>query len=79
MAGDRRFPSTLLKLVTDDGDAISWFASGELLISDYQGKRGRLTATVKAHTEFRGRAETQVTRAKLVIDAPATEAETEAA
>lgn len=77
MAG--RFTSTLLKLVTDAGDAISWFASGELLISDYQGKRGRLTATIKAHTEFRGRPETQVTRAKLVIDAPATEAETEAA
>lgn len=68
---DGQYPSTLLKLVTADGDTLAWFASGELLISDYEGKRAKLTATVKDHGEFRGVPETRITRAKLALEVAA--------
>lgn len=55
--------TTLLKFVDQEGNVVTWFASGE---HEYErGKAYTLTATVKDHTLYNGVAETQITRAKL--------------
>lgn len=57
-------PSTVVKMVTSDGDALTWFATG--VIDWDPGSQMRVRATVKGHTVFRGTKETRVTRVATV-------------
>jgi hypothetical protein len=62
--------TTLVKLETDEGEALSWFSSAggffdgrdQLTIGDRLIFRG----TVKAHKEYQGRRETQLTRCTFI-------------
>jgi hypothetical protein len=54
-------PSTLVKFLTEDGNLLTWFASGD---KDYDvGTEVTLDGTVKRHHEYNGTKETQLTRA----------------
>lgn len=55
--------SILYKLVDGSGNVLSWFSSGGADMDP--GQEYTLDATVKAHAEYRGVAETQLTRAKV--------------
>jgi hypothetical protein len=56
----------IYKFRSDDGDAITWFASSGQGIAI--GDRGLLTATVKKHEEYKGEKQTVVTRGKWVAE-----------
>jgi hypothetical protein len=62
-------PSTLYKLRSDAGPVLAWkTGSGAPRIDGkplQQGDRATVTATVKAHADFKGEAETRVLRAKF--------------
>ena len=58
--------TALLKFETESGDMVSWFSSRDS--EDFgikPGDRVEIRATVKAHKEFNGYKETQVTRGKV--------------
>jgi hypothetical protein len=57
--------TTLLKFVTDDGAVLVWKASKTSISRFDIGKRYTVLGTVKAHTEYRGNKQTQITRCKL--------------
>ena len=57
----------LLKFVTPEGDQLCWFSSSA---NDYSGEVGKvvkLVGTVKAHKEFQGVKETQLTRCVVTV------------
>ena len=55
--------SMLTKWETEEGNVLTWFASN---YPDVEiGEKVKLTATVKAHSEYNGILETQVTRGKI--------------
>ena len=54
----------LYKMKDEKGNMFSWFASGN--VSMETGKTYRLDATVKAHSEYNGVKETQLTRGKVL-------------
>lgn len=57
-------PTTLVKFVDEKGNIMSWFASGD---KTYQaGQNMTITGTVKAHKEYQGVKETQLSRVKGV-------------
>lgn len=58
-------PSQLHKMVTPEGNALTWFSSGEGLET---GKEFWLKATVKAHSERNGVKETLINRADVVTE-----------
>jgi hypothetical protein len=58
--------TTIVTFVTDDGDKIKWFASGDSPIPLHL--HGTFTGTVKNHDEYKGTLETTVSRVKFVID-----------
>ena len=52
--------STLVKFRDETGNILTWFASGD---RDFEvGQKTKITATVKAHNEYNGIMETQVSR-----------------
>lgn len=56
----------LVKLRTEAGHDLVWFASGRTRVSeDDIGKTFSLTGTVKRHTEYKGRKQTELSRCKL--------------
>jgi hypothetical protein len=57
--------STTHKFVDDAGNHYVWFASSENL-GRYRGRRLRIKGTIKAHQEFRGVKQTQLSRCKLI-------------
>ena len=53
-------PTTLVKFIDNDGNLLTWFASGD---RDYNvGEAGFITGTVKQHKEYQGIKETSVSR-----------------
>lgn len=62
--------SVLVKMIDDDGNVLTWFASNS---ADFAlNARVRFDATVKAHKEHKGAKETQLTRATFkAVVAPA--------
>lgn len=52
----------ITKLVDDDGNEFTWFASKE---PGEEGKTYNITATIKKHDEFRGVPQTHITRGKV--------------
>lgn len=55
--------STMVKFVTEDGNLLTWFASGD---RDFTvGEALVIDATVKKHSEYNGIQETQVSRVKV--------------
>ncbi|HNQ98355.1 MAG TPA: hypothetical protein PKN52_00065 [Trueperaceae bacterium] len=54
--------STLVKLVTADGNVLTWWASGDVDVEP--GAEVTLDGTVKRHGEYNGVKETQLTRVK---------------
>ena len=57
--------TTLIKIVTDEGNALVWFASGH---HDYRaGQRVECAATIKQHSSHGGTAQTVITRAKITV------------
>jgi hypothetical protein len=61
--GDQQYPSTIVKLLTEDGHAVSWFAAGS---KDFTpGQKVNIRATVKANEIYQDSYETVITRAKL--------------
>ena len=55
-------PTTLVKFVTEDGNILTWFASGD---RDYEaGQEVVIDGTVKSHKAYQGIEETQMTRCK---------------
>ncbi len=63
VVGDFR-PSTLVTMVDADGNHFKWFASG---VRDFEaGDVLTLKGTIKAHDEYRGVKQTQITRCKVV-------------
>lgn len=57
--------TTILSMVTPAGNALTWFASGELDYSAGQTVEGK--GTVKAHNTFKAEKQTILTRCKLTI------------
>jgi len=57
--------STLVKLVTDEGNLLSWFASGSVDEDVCVGDRVTVVGTIKRRSEYRGTRETQLTRVVL--------------
>ena len=57
--------STLLKFETPSGDKLSWFASGNKMDRWVEGNTYEIVGRVKAHKEFRGVKETQLTRCRV--------------
>ena len=49
----------------EEGNVIVWFSASHPDIS--VGDRGTLKAGVKAHTEYKGQKQTQITRAKFLL------------
>lgn len=62
------FGAHLTKLVDAQGNVFTWFASSR--IDAAVGERIAIKATIKAHTEFRGSCETQITRGTLLATKP---------
>ena len=61
---DGRFgPTTLIKFVTDEGNAVSWWASSALNFQ--RGDTVAVKGTVKKHDEYNGEKQTTITRAKV--------------
>jgi hypothetical protein len=60
-----RGPSTLFTLMTEDGNVVKWFASGNKMDLCAVGDTVKVKGTIKAHGEFRGVKETTLTRAKI--------------
>jgi len=58
--------TTLVKLITEDGDNLTWWASGERKLA--VGAKFIATFTVKKHGEYQGRKETTISRAELSED-----------
>lgn len=56
--------TTLIKFVADNGDILTWFASGHHQVKP--GDAVILTGTVKRHTEYNGAKETQLSRCLMV-------------
>jgi hypothetical protein len=56
---------TLVKVVTDAGATISWFATGDLEVSI--GQRVKISGTIKKLDEYRGAKETVLTRATIEV------------
>lgn len=62
--------TTVLGLMTTDGDVLTWFASGDPSYKNSDdepavGDHVSITGTVKKHDEYKGEAQTAVTRCKL--------------
>ena len=55
--------STVIKVMDEAGNVFTWFASGERDVK--QGERVTLVGTVKKHEEYRGEAQTVLTRCKF--------------
>jgi hypothetical protein len=56
--------TTIVTLVTNSGDIITWFASKELDVEKHD--TWKFDATIKKHDDFNGRKQTVVTRVKYV-------------
>lgn len=57
---------TLYKLRDASGNLFSWFASSRNVETVRPGDTVSLTGTIKAHVEYKGTKETQLTRCSLV-------------
>jgi len=55
--------TTLITFKDSAGNVVKWFASGSKEVKE--GTQVRVKATVKRHSEYKGRKETMITRAKL--------------
>jgi hypothetical protein len=60
--------TTLVKFVTSDGCAMTWFASGSVSSEWEMGKEYLLAATVKKHDEYQGLKQTVLTRVVAVTE-----------
>jgi hypothetical protein len=54
-------PRTMIKFLDDSGNVMTWFASGNYPGLE-PGRKVKITGTVKAHNEYQGVKETQLTR-----------------
>lgn len=63
-------PSTLIKMRTDAGAILSWFATGDR-ISAKPGDHIKITGTVKEHAIYQGAKETRLTRCAIASAAVA--------
>lgn len=58
-----QFPSTLLKILTDDGNMVNWWKAGYTTLG--KGDIITIVGKIKKHEEYNGTKSTTVTRAKI--------------
>jgi hypothetical protein len=61
------------KMTDSDGNDVVWFASGSNWLNSENATAYKIRGTVKKHSEFKGRRQTQLTRVKILeeIERPA--------